>query len=209
MRIRRALGVALVAGAVATVGLAGPAAAYPPTPPDAATTAAHLNTLTVAAPLSMDGYDRDKFPHWIQQGDNCDTREVVLKRDGDGVTTGTDCYPTGGSWYSVYDETTTTDPSKVQIDHMVPLADAWRSGAKNWTTAQRQAFANDLTNPQLVAVSASSNESKSDQDPSTWKPPAQSEWCFYVRDWVQVKYSYSLTITTAEKAALNDMLGSC
>ncbi len=210
MRMRRVLGMALVAGAVAAIGLATPAAAYPPPPPSASTSAAHLATLTVAAPLSMTGYSRDLFPHWISQGNNCDTREVVLKRDGTNVTVGSNCYPTGGSWYSAYDQTTTSDPSKVQIDHIVPLADAWRSGAKNWTTPQRQAFANDLTNPQLIAVSASSNESKGDQDPSEWMPPNTGEWCYYVRNWIQVKYYYHLTITSAEKSTLSSTLsGSC
>ena len=209
MRIRMALGAAVAAGTLAAIGLAAPADAYPPEPPSASESAAHLETLTVAAPGSMDGYSRDKFPHWIDQGDNCNTREVVLKRDGSGVTTGDDCYPTAGSWYSVYDGTTTSDPSEVQIDHIVPLADAWRSGANNWTTAKRQDFANDLTDPQLIAVSASSNESKSDQDPSEWKPENTGEWCYYARDWIQVKYVWKLTITSAEKSALSDMLGHC
>lgn len=206
MRIRTVLGAVVAAGTLAAIGLAGPAQAYPPTPPSASESAAHLATLTVAAPGSMDGYSRDKFPHWINQGNNCNTREVVLKRDGSGVTVGNDCYPTAGSWYSVYNQTTTTDPSKVQIDHIVPLADAWRSGAAAWTTAKRQDFANDLTDPQLIAVDASSNESKGDQDPSEWKPPSESEWCFYARDWIQVKYVWKLTITSAEKSALSDML---
>ncbi|MEV0843797.1 HNH endonuclease family protein [Actinocatenispora sera] len=206
MRIRTVLGAVAAAGTLAAVGVAGPAQAYPPTPPSASESAAHLATLTVAAPGSMDGYSRDKFPHWISQGDNCNTREVVLKRDGDGVTVGNDCYPTAGSWYSVYDQTTTTDPSKVQIDHIVPLADAWRSGAAAWTTAKRQDFANDLTDPQLIAVSASSNESKGDQNPSQWKPPNTGEWCYYARNWIQVKYVWKLTITSAEKSALSDML---
>ena len=109
----------------------------------------------------------------------------------------------------MYDRTTTTDPSKVQIDHIVPLADAWRSGAENWSTGQRQDFANDLTDPQLIAVSAGSNESKGDQDPSQWKPPNTGKWCFYARDWIQVKHVWHLTITSDERSALSDMLGTC
>lgn len=202
--------VALVAAlALLLLGTPSRAGAYPPTPPDATTSRAHLGTLTVAPSGSDSGYSRDKFPHWIDQGDNCNTREVVLKRDGSGVTVGSDCYPTSGSWYSVYDKTTTTDPSEVQIDHIVPLHNAWISGASSWTTAERQAFANDLSEPQLIAVSASSNESKSDSDPSEWKPPNTGEWCFYARDWIEVKYHYHLTVTSAEKSALGDMLGSC
>lgn len=188
---------------------AGRASAAPPTPPDAATSAAHLGELTVSAPLPGDDYDRDLFPHWSDQGDSCNTREVVLKRDGTDVQTGSDCYPTSGSWYSVYDGETTSLPSDIDIDHMVPLKNAWISGAANWSTAQREAFANDLTHPQLIAVSDNSNQEKSDQDPSEWKPQRTEEWCIYSRYWIEVKYVYELTITDAEKAALTDMLGSC
>ena len=198
--------------AVVALALGGRALAYPPPPPDETTSRAHLAALVVSAPGSMDGYSRDLFPHWISQpdyGSGCNTREVVLKRDGSGVTTGSDCYPSSGSWYSVYDGTSTTDPSQVQIDHIVPLADAWRSGASSWTTSQRQAFANDLGEPQLIAVSASSNESKGDSDPSEWKPPNQGEWCFYSRNWIEVKYVYALHITSSEKSALSSMLDTC
>lgn len=202
--------VALVAAlALLLLGTPSRAGAYPPTPPDEATSRSHLGTLAVAPSGSDSGYSRDKFPHWIDQGDNCNTREVVLKRDGAGVSVGSDCYPTSGSWYSVYDQTTTSDPSEVQIDHVVPLHNAWVSGASSWTTAQRQAFANDLSEPQLIAVSASSNESKSDRDPSEWKPPNTGEWCFYSRNWIEVKYRYHLTVTSAEKSALADMLDTC
>jgi hypothetical protein len=97
----------------------------------------------------------------------------------------------------------------LQIDHVVPLANAWRSGASTWTTEQRQDFANDLTRPQLLAVTGSVNESKGDQDPAQWKPPSRDFWCMYAQDWVQVKFHYRLTITAAEKGALTDMLATC
>ena len=83
------------------------------------------------------------------------------------------------------------------------------TGAASWTDQRREAFANDLTRPQLLAVSASSNRSKGDQDPSQWKPPSRDFWCTYAQDWVQVKYHYQLTVTLAEKGALTDMLGTC
>jgi hypothetical protein len=100
-------------------------------------------------------------------------------------------------------------PTKVDIDHMVPLANAWRSGAAAWTTDRREQFANDLKDPQLVAVSASSNRSKGDQDPSTWKPKEPGAWCEYATKWIAVKAVWKLTVTTAEKSALNDMLEKC
>lgn len=79
------------------------------------------------APLSSDGgYDRDKFPHWITQSNNCNTREVVLKRDGKTVMQDDKCAAVSGTWKSPYDGKTWTDADDIQIDHMVPLANAWR-----------------------------------------------------------------------------------
>ena len=101
----------------------------------------------------MAGYTREKFPHWVGQGDGCDTRDVVLKRDGNSVPADADCKVTSGTWYSPYDDKDLTDPKALDIDHMVPLAAAWRSGANKWTDEQRKEFANDLTRPQLFAVS--------------------------------------------------------
>lgn len=201
------LAVLVVFAAVAAGG--SRAAAAPPPPPGLDTIRGYLGDLQVAAPHSMDGYSREKFPHWIDQGDSCNTREVVLKRDGTGVQVGSDCYPTAGRWYSVYDATWVSDPGDVQIDHIVPLADAWRSGADQWTTSRRQDYANDLRDPQLIAVSGSSNEDKSDQDPSQWKPSNRSDWCAYAEDWIDVKHVWGLTVTSDEKSALSSMLGSC
>jgi len=169
---------------------------------------AQLSKLTVAKAASMAGYSREKFPHWRSTGSNCDVRDSVLKRDGTKVKT-SGCNVVAGTWKSLYDGTVLNSPTKVDIDHMVPLANAWRSGAAKWTTDQRGDFANDLDDPQLVAVSASSNRSKGDQDPSTWKPTQTSAWCEYAQDWIAVKTHWKLTVTTAEKSALNDMLEKC
>jgi hypothetical protein len=63
----------------------------------------------------------------------------------------------------------TTNASGFDVDHFVPLAEAWDSGAANWDSATRQAFANDLDfSMSLIAVTASSNRSKSDRDPAEW-----------------------------------------
>ncbi|GIF07717.1 HNH endonuclease family protein [Actinoplanes siamensis] len=180
-----------------------------PTGKSTGSAAAQLNDLTVVAKTgTMSGYSREKFPHWKSTGKNCDVRDSVLERDGSKVKL-SGCNVVAGSWKSLYDDKTLTSPTQVDIDHMVPLANAWRSGANKWTTDQREAFANDLDRPQLVAVSAGSNRSKGDQDPSTWKPPAKDEWCSYAEDWVTVKSYYKLTVTQKEKDALRDMLGTC
>ncbi|RHZ58057.1 hypothetical protein CDV55_106375 [Aspergillus turcosus] len=181
----------------------------PPGIPSAATAESELAALTVAAQGSSSGYSRDLFPHWISQGGSCNTREVVLARDGTGVVKDSSCYPTSGSWYSPYDGATWTQASDVDIDHVVPLANAWRSGASKWTTSQRQAFANDLTNPQLMAVTDNVNQAKGDDGPEDWKPPLTSYYCTYAKMWVRVKYVYDLTITSAEKSALVSMLDTC
>ena len=185
-----ALLLAVALAALLVPAAAGRAWAEPPAPPDPATSQAHLDELTVADPLPGDGYDRDLFPHWSDQGDSCNTREAVLKREG-------------------YDGEVTSEPSDIDIDHMVPLHNAWISGAQNWTTAEREGFANDLEHAQLIAVSDNSNQEKSDQDPSQWKPENQDYWCTYASAWIDVKYVYELTIPDAEKSALGEMLGTC
>ncbi|MCG8917948.1 HNH endonuclease family protein [Actinokineospora sp. PR83] len=205
----RTAGITLLLAAGALVGTAGTASATPPGIPSASAAATQLAALTVAADGPMDGYSRDEFPHWHTVDGSCDTREEVLKRDGDGVEVGTDCAADTGSWTSPYDGETWTATSDVDIDHMVPLAAAWRSGAASWTTAEREAFANDLDGPQLWAVTDNVNQSKGDQTPDTWKPPLESAWCEYARAFIQVKSTYDLTVNTTEKAALSDMLGTC
>ncbi|MEU4250988.1 HNH endonuclease family protein [Amycolatopsis sp. NPDC026612] len=199
----------LAVTAVLSGTLAGVAAATPPGIPSATTAKSELAALTVKADGSQTGYSRDKFPHWIDQGGSCNTREVVLKRDGTSVVTDSACAATSGKWFSPYDGATWTAASDVDIDHVVPLADAWRTGASSWTTAQRQAYANDLTDPQLIAVTDNVNQEKGDKSPDAWKPPLVSYWCTYAKMWVAVKAKFKLTINSAEKTALTDMLNRC
>lgn len=178
-------------------------------PPDSGGNAsAKLETLTVAKAASMRGYSRERFPHWRDTGKNCDVRDSVLERDGSDIKR-SGCNVVAGRWESVYDNRAFTDPSDVDVDHVVPLANAWRSGANEWDDTQRGEFANDLTRPQLIAVSASSNRAKGDQDPSQWKPANRSHWCEYAESWVTVKHHWKLSVTSAEKAALADMLEEC
>lgn len=207
----RRLDVVLGACVMLLVGgpLAAPAAAYPPEPPGESVTRQHMAVLTVAPDGSMEGYDRDKFPHWNTQTGSCDTRDTVLQRDGVDVTVDPECEPTGGAWYSVYDATWVYDDSDVHIDHVIALAEAWRTGADQWTETRREAFANDLESQQLIAVSASSNLSKSDEEPEEWRPDNIGYRCMYARSWINVKYVYDLTVTTTEKQALDQMLDRC
>ncbi|GIG60076.1 hypothetical protein Lfu02_44480 [Longispora fulva] len=204
----------LAALAAATVLLSGAAPAQAgteamPTPPPADKVRAELETLHVEAPHPMAGYSREKFPHWARQYGKCDTREVVLARDGEGVEQDTECRAVSGTWYSEYDGRTFDSAGQIDVDHMVPLANAWRSGADTWDTPRRKEFANDLTRSQLIGVSASSNRAKGDQSPDLWRPPLRSYWCTYARAWGSVKYHYDLNVTATEKVALTEMLDTC
>ncbi|SDC88003.1 HNH endonuclease family protein [Actinokineospora iranica] len=205
----RALLGSLLLSLALVVGVAAEAGATPPNIPSASTAKAELAALTVRADGSMTGYSRDLFPHWITISGSCNTRETVLKRDGSNVVTDSSCAATSGRWYSPYDGATWSLASDVDIDHVVPLAAAWRSGASSWTTARRQQFANDLSLPQLIAVTDNVNQAKGDQTPATWKPPLSSYWCTYAKMWTHVKYNYGLSVNSAEKSALSNMLNTC
>jgi Protein of unknown function (DUF1524) len=201
---------AAVAAATLLVVLPGtPAAATPPGIPSKATAQSQLNGIRQADPGSMSGYSRDQFPHWITISGSCNTRETVLRRDGTGVVTDSSCAATAGRWYSAYDGATWTAAADVDIDHVVPLAEAWRSGARSWTAFRRQSFANDLSRPQLIAVTDNVNQSKGDQDPSQWQPPRTSYRCTYAKMWIAVKSFYAMTAQASEKSALQNMLNTC
>jgi hypothetical protein len=204
-----AIGLSLTVATAVLVASASPAQATPPNIPSKTTAQAELNVLAVASEGSMTGYSRDLFPHWITISGTCNTRETVLKRDGTSVVVDSSCAAVSGSWFSPYDGATWFAASDVDIDHVVPLAEAWRSGARYWTTSTRQAFANDLTRPQLIAVTDDVNQAKGDQDPSTWQPPVTGYRCTYARMWIGVKYYWSLTLQSSEKSALQTMLNGC
>jgi len=115
-----------------------------------------------------------------------------------------------GRWVDPLSGEIITDPSRLDVDHTVPLANAFRSGAWGWDRATRTRYANYLSDPwHLAALSASVNRSKGDRGPDQWRPPQQSAWCSYARDWKMVKARWLLAITDAEERALDEMLASC
>ncbi|MFF7705328.1 HNH endonuclease family protein [Streptomyces lydicus] len=161
---------------------------------------------------ARDGYERTKFKHWIDEDrDGCNTRaEVLLSEALRPPTVGPGCKLTGGSWLSYYDDQVVDGPSGLDIDHMVPLAEAWDSGASQWTANRRQAYANDLgAERSLVAVTAKTNRQKADQDPADWMPPATDARCTYLSDWVGTKLRWSLTVDRRERDTLRDLTASC
>ncbi len=163
-------------------------------------------------PEFVGGYDRDLFADWYDADRNgCNTRkEVLIAESLDPVQIGARCAITGGRWFSIYDNVETTDSSSFDIDHMVPLSEAWDSGAWNWNADQRKHFANDLDQPFfLIAVTASSNRSKSDRDPAEWMPPNSGYHCEYVRIWIEIKRAWDLSVDQAEHDYLAQKLASC
>ncbi len=166
-----------------------------------------LNSLPVSQERG-DGYDRDLFRHWSDLDRNgCDTREDVLATErAAGTVRG--CRVVGGTWVSRYDGRTTSEARTFDIDHMVPLKEAWDSGAWRWDARTREAFANDVGySGSLIAVTASSNRTKSDRDPTEWLP--DRDVCWYAKTWVAVKYRWRLAVDSAEKSALTRILRGC
>lgn len=164
------------------------------------------------SPSSHTGYNRDVFKAWIDaDSDGCDTRaEVLLVETLVKATTRNTCTVSTGSWVSVYDGISVTDAGKLDIDHFVPLAEAWVSGAYAWPNEKKVRFGNDLGyGPSLVAVTASSNRSKSDSDPSKWMPTNRSYHCEYAATWVAVKWRWSLTVDALERRAIQAVLTGC
>ena len=159
-------------------------------------------------PEFQGGYDRDLFGGWRDfDGDGCDTRrEVLIAESQTPVSVGGGCSLSGGQWYSAFDGVSTTDPSTFDIDHFVPLKEAWDSGAHAWDSNQRQRFANDLDYPgSLIAVSAGSNRSKGAGDPAEWLPPNGAYRCEYVRTWVEVKLRWNLSVDSREVSAIRSL----
>ncbi|KID74101.1 uncharacterized protein G6M90_00g033670 [Metarhizium brunneum] len=186
----------------------------PPGIPSASSARTTLASLQVSTPVDDGTYNRSLFHTWDIIHGKCNTRhveipDVVLIRDGEDVKTNRNCVPQSGIWTSPYDGLVFTEAHKLDIDHFVPLKNAWMSGASEWTDEQREAFANDLTHPQLWAVSAHANRQKGDKSPDRWKPPLTSFYCTYAESWVDVKGYYNLTISDSEKDALGSMLDDC
>ncbi|MGB3634632.1 MAG: HNH endonuclease family protein, partial [Rubrobacteraceae bacterium] len=134
-------------------------------------------------------------------------RDDALIRAGHNVRIDEDCSFVSGEWVGPYTGATLTDSSDVDIDHIVPLANAWRSGASAWSTADREAYANDPG--VLLSTDDGANQEKGDKGPEAWKPPNEDYWCEYSRRWISIKSTWGFSVNRAEKAALNEMLGTC
>ncbi|MEV4790144.1 HNH endonuclease family protein [Streptomyces tuirus] len=203
--VLRGLAAALV---VLSTAVSSPAHAAEPVPLSEAVAQLPLGT------ESRDGYTRESFRHWnagTNPSDGCHTRaEVLIHEAVEAPTIGPNCRLEGGRWLSYYDGVSVTSASGLDIDHMVPLAEAWDSGASAWSAQRREQYANDQgQEASLVAVTARSNRSKSDQDPAQWLPPSADAHCRYAAEWVGTKMRWGLTVDEGELAALRELTGVC
>ncbi|MFC7924604.1 HNH endonuclease family protein [Streptomyces cinereoruber] len=160
------------------------------------------------------GYTRDSFRHWntgLDAADGCNTRnEVLLAEAVQEPAVAAGCKLTGGKWLSYYDNVEVSETGKLDIDHMVPLAEAWDSGASVWDAKRREAYANDQgAAASLVAVTARTNRSKADQDPATWMPPLPDAHCRYIGEWTATKLRWGLAVDQAEAEALKVYAEAC
>ncbi|MFG1612682.1 HNH endonuclease family protein [Nonomuraea wenchangensis] len=177
-----------------------------------------LAKLQVKGRAPRTGFDRDEFgPSWADVDRNgCDTRNDILKRDLEDETfkPGThDCIVLTGTLKDPYSGKTIKfkrgqdTSTAVQIDHLIPLSDAWQKGAQQWSATKRKEFANDPLN--LQATDGPLNGQKSDSDAATWLPPLKSYRCTYIARQIDVKAKYDVWVTAAEKSAMETILDGC
>ncbi|MCJ7602276.1 MAG: HNH endonuclease [Desulfobulbaceae bacterium] len=152
-------------------------------------------------------YNRDDWPHWIDDDNDCqNTRAEILIRDNVGLLKfkrNKPCNVTWGKWVCPYTGKEFTKASDMDIDHIVPLSHAHKTGGADWSREKKREFANDPLN--LVAVDDDTNKEKSDQAPDEWRPPLKSCWREYARKWRTVKRKYDLFIRPEEEKALREM----
>lgn len=174
-----------------------------------------LSALNVKPEDSSGDYDRPKqFGSWLDADGDCqNTRAEVLIRDSLVSPIFKGCRVISGMWTSIFDGRTYSSASDVQIDHLVPLKEAWESGASRWARSRRRSFANDLgyvgaLSAMTTRLNGRCNTCKSDKDPAEWLPVWNP--CLYVQRWVSVKYRWNLAVDKAEQNVLTKVLtGSC
>ncbi len=174
------------------------------------------NLILEVSPATRDipAYDRDEWYHWIDEDGDCqNTRHETLIAESASPVTYKDaeqCKVASGEWLGPYTGERFTDPGNLDIDHMVPLANAHRSGGWAWDEARKRQYANDLSyNGHLIAVQNSANRAKGASGPEEWRPPNRGHWCQYAIDWIGIKRTWDLTATDVEVIALSEMLHTC
>ena len=203
-----------VATPAATVTPAGSPTPEPAPTPITTSTAVVLSLGVAEIQADIPRYDRDDWRHWLDVDRDCqDARQEALVAESlspVAFETEDDCRVESGSWVGPYTGTTVTDPSTLDIDHMVPLANAHRSGGWEWDKERKAEYANSLDyDDHLIATTRSANRAKGSNGPEDWRPPDESYWCDYAIDWVTIKGEWGLTATQREAQALREMLELC
>ena len=185
---------------------------FPPTSSNASSIVLKLKVADVSPDVPE--YDRDEWRHWTDEDGDCqDARQEVLIAESTVPVTYTDadrCRVESGSWTGPYTGTVVTDPSELDVDHVVPLANAHKSGGWRWSKDRKSAYANSLAYPgHLIVTTARANRSKGARGPDEWRPPDTDYWCKYALDWVEVKRDWDLTATEDEVVALREMVQTC
>jgi hypothetical protein len=156
-------------------------------------------------------YNRKDWPHWIDYDNDCqNARAEILIRDSIAPVKfkrNKGCNVTWGKWLDPYTLQTFTKASDIDIDHIIPLAHAHKSGAKNWSRSQKRSFANDPEN--LLAVEDNANQQKSAKAPHEWMPNNKKYHCIYLRKWQKLKDKYKLTATNSEQYFIANKLKNC
>ncbi|MGW1543272.1 HNH endonuclease family protein [Streptomyces sp. NPDC002309] len=207
--------VSLAAATAAVAALVTPAHAAGPLGEPGGMLAMPLHDAVQVLPVAEEqraGYQRTAFRHWTDADrDGCSTRAEVLKAEAFiAPEQAAGCKLSGGEWFSSYDNVYIGAPGGLDVDHLVPLAEAWDSGASSWTAKEREDYANDLGDDRsLIAVSARSNRSKADQDPAQWLPPHEAYHCQYLTDWVATKMRWQLAVDDAERDTLAQGTADC
>ena len=162
---------------------------------------------------ATDRYNRKDWKHWIDADHDCqNTREEVLIREAQSIefADAQGCKILRGIWVDPYSGQTITSPSELDVDHMVPLHDAHKSGGALWNAERKQAYANYLDDPRhLRAVRRDLNRDKGDKSPDLWLPPSPTIRCSYVRDWLAIKQRWQLSITPTEADTVRTMITDC
>ena len=183
------------------------------------------------------GYSRSEWVHWAgTEGRSCwSTREEILHRDSvtdsvkyidkskkqtetyeEACAIGTPYEENGkikinneksGEWIGPYKGIKISDASSIDIDHVIPLSNAARSGGQDWDKELKKEFANDPMN--LLATSAKENRTKGDKGPGEYMPPLKAYRCQYAKTYTTIAYKYGLTITKTDYETLDDAIKSC
>ena len=163
---------------------------------------ADVDDLKVGSVACAESYSSVKSDYNFYSNDSSKIREKVTK---DQLTNNGVYIPYTHRYYSE-DTVSNRNRAEYNLDHIVARRNAHDSGLCKKSSGARQKFANDSFNITLAPAKLN-NEEKGSKTADGWMPPVNKCWFAYTI--VQVKDKYDLTVTPAEKSALNRIWNSC